>query len=445
MERLKITMERTRLWDRFKPYIFSAGEVGTKKPKPDPNVYRYALEQFRCDPRDAVVIEDSVFGVAAAKAAGARVIGFTGASHAWPGLADLLTEAGAETVVNRLADIPQGRRGLRALGRRRQLSAAPPLRCEAASQPSACRRPPSRAACGRDCEASLTGGPMKRVLACLAGAALLASATAAHADKAIIVLDASGSMWGQIGGEAKIAIARETLADGAQVGARRSRARLHGLWPPRQGKLRRHRADRAAGRRNRRLRSPTAANALSPKGKTPISDAVRQAAENLRYTEEKATVILITDGLETCDADPCAVATELEKAGVDFTAHVVGFGLSSEEGQQVACLAENTGGTVHLGRERRGPRRGADRDRRRDAAARTAAATAAEEPRPEKNLQVTSRPAADAEPFTGAETIRYDVYKATSDGDHEETGDRDQLRRTRVARRVRRCPPAPMS
>jgi HAD superfamily hydrolase (TIGR01509 family) len=107
MERLRMTMGRTRLWDRFRPYVYSAPEVGTKKPKPDPNVYRYALEQFQCDPRDAVVIEDSVFGVTAAKAAGARVIGFTGASHAWPGLADLLTEAGAETVVNRLTDVPK--------------------------------------------------------------------------------------------------------------------------------------------------------------------------------------------------------------------------------------------------------------------------------------------------------------------------------------------------
>ena len=100
-------MERTRLWDRFRPYIYSAPEVGTKRPKPDPNVYLYGLEQFGCAPRDAVVIEDSVFGVTAARQAGARVIGFTGASHAWPGLADLLTEAGAETVVNRLADVPK--------------------------------------------------------------------------------------------------------------------------------------------------------------------------------------------------------------------------------------------------------------------------------------------------------------------------------------------------
>ena len=106
-ERLKLTMERTRLWDRFRPYIYSAVEVGTRKAKPDPNVYRYAMEQFGAVPRETIVVEDSIFGVAAAKAAGARVVGFTGASHAWPGLAELLTEAGAETVIRRLADLPK--------------------------------------------------------------------------------------------------------------------------------------------------------------------------------------------------------------------------------------------------------------------------------------------------------------------------------------------------
>lgn len=106
-ERLKMTMGKTLLWDRFKPYIYSAPEVGTKKPKPDPNVYLYAMEQFGVSPRDAVVVEDSVFGVTAAKASGARVIGFTGGSHAWPGLGDLLTEAGAETVINKLIDLPK--------------------------------------------------------------------------------------------------------------------------------------------------------------------------------------------------------------------------------------------------------------------------------------------------------------------------------------------------
>ena len=55
-------------------------------------------------------------------------------------------------------------------------------------------------------------------------------------------------------------------------------------------------------------------------------------------------MILITDGLETCNADPCALARELEATGADFTTHVIGFGLSPEEGQQVACLADETGG-----------------------------------------------------------------------------------------------------
>ncbi len=105
-KRLRISLERTRLWDRFVPHIYSAVEVGDHQPKPAPNVYRHAIAQFGVDPRDTVVLEDSVFGVAAAKAAGARVIGFTGGAHSWSGHADRLTDAGAETVINRLADLP---------------------------------------------------------------------------------------------------------------------------------------------------------------------------------------------------------------------------------------------------------------------------------------------------------------------------------------------------
>jgi beta-phosphoglucomutase-like phosphatase (HAD superfamily) len=52
------------------------------------------------------VIEDSVHGVAAATAAGCRVVGFTGGGHTFPGHADALSEAGAETVISRLADFP---------------------------------------------------------------------------------------------------------------------------------------------------------------------------------------------------------------------------------------------------------------------------------------------------------------------------------------------------
>ena len=85
-------------------------------------------------------------------------------------------------------------------------------------------------------------------------------------------------------------------------------------------------------------------NRIQPKGKTPITDSVRLAAEELRYQEEKATVVLVSDGLETCEADPCALATELDQAGIDFTAHVVGFDLKNKDTSSLRCLAENTGG-----------------------------------------------------------------------------------------------------
>jgi HAD superfamily hydrolase (TIGR01509 family) len=105
--RLKLSLEKTGLWDRFRPYIYSAVEVGSKEPKPSPNVYAYAAQMFEIDPREMLVIEDSIFGIAAAKAAGARVVGFVGGRHSWPGHADLLTEAGAETVIRRLTDLPK--------------------------------------------------------------------------------------------------------------------------------------------------------------------------------------------------------------------------------------------------------------------------------------------------------------------------------------------------
>ncbi|MCX8281371.1 HAD family phosphatase [Phyllobacterium sp. 0TCS1.6C] len=103
---LKMMLEQSTLYELFAPHIFSAREVGTQKPKPAPDVFLYAAKQFEVDPRHAIVIEDSSHGVHAACAAGMRVIGFTGGSHTYPGHADRLTDAGAETVISRHKDLP---------------------------------------------------------------------------------------------------------------------------------------------------------------------------------------------------------------------------------------------------------------------------------------------------------------------------------------------------
>ncbi len=106
IERLRVSLERVGLWDRFRPYVFSARDVAEGREKPAPDVFLYAAGQLEESPGEAIVIEDSTTGVTGAVAAGMRVIGFTGASHSWPGHAEALMEAGALTVVNRLADVP---------------------------------------------------------------------------------------------------------------------------------------------------------------------------------------------------------------------------------------------------------------------------------------------------------------------------------------------------
>lgn len=105
-ERLEMELDHVGLWDRFRPYVYAAREVGSRKGKPAPDVFLHACEQFGVAPRQAIVIEDSVHGVAAASAAGCRVVGFTGGTHTYPGHAEALSEAGAETVISRLKDYP---------------------------------------------------------------------------------------------------------------------------------------------------------------------------------------------------------------------------------------------------------------------------------------------------------------------------------------------------
>lgn len=105
-ERLEVSLTKAGIWDRFRPYVFSAQAVGAGRGKPAPDVFLHAAKVFETSPDDAIVIEDSVPGVTGAVAAGMRVIGFTGASHSWPGHGEALMDAGALTVVRRLADVP---------------------------------------------------------------------------------------------------------------------------------------------------------------------------------------------------------------------------------------------------------------------------------------------------------------------------------------------------
>ncbi|CAN7200923.1 MULTISPECIES: HAD family hydrolase [Neorhizobium] len=104
--RLDVMLEKVGLKPYFAPHIYSAKDLGPDRVKPKPDIFLHAAEQFKVSPEKCLVIEDSTHGVHGAKAAGMRVVGFTGASHTYPSHADRLTDAGAETVISRMMDLP---------------------------------------------------------------------------------------------------------------------------------------------------------------------------------------------------------------------------------------------------------------------------------------------------------------------------------------------------
>ena len=148
-------------------------------------------------------------------------------------------------------------------------------------------------------------------------ATLFTSVMAEDTPRAVIIFDASGSMWGQIKGVSKIEIARDALKNvvkewnpdvelGLTVYGHRSKGDcndIETIIPV--GKIDKNRVIKTV-------------MSIKPKGKTPISRSMRKVADEIKYTEEKATIILISDGKETCDPDPCGTAKELEKEGIVF-------------------------------------------------------------------------------------------------------------------------------
>lgn len=86
-------------FDKSTP-IFTADQVAN--PKPDPALYLLAASELGCPPDSCLVVEDSVAGVTAARAAGMCVIGFVGASHVDAGQPARLLNAGAWRILEHM-------------------------------------------------------------------------------------------------------------------------------------------------------------------------------------------------------------------------------------------------------------------------------------------------------------------------------------------------------
>ena len=162
-----------------------------------------------------------------------------------------------------------------------------------------------------------------------------------------LILDASGSMWAKLGKSTRIEVAKEALnkiiddlseRKGIAVGLR-----VYG-----------HRTNDC---KDTKLEIPIGPldvkkmkkfiSGIKPKGKTPIAYSLEEAAGDFK-TDFKGSrvVILVTDGLESCNGDPCAAAKALAEKGIVSKIHVVGFGMDKKSVSQLECIVKPSGGLL---------------------------------------------------------------------------------------------------
>jgi hypothetical protein len=179
--------------------------------------------------------------------------------------------------------------------------------------------------------------------------ALLSASTPLQAQDAkpniLMILDSSRSMWGQIDGINKVVSARTVIGE---VAPRLEQDANFGLvaYGHRQ----------TAGCRDVQLVLPLGANkaekiksvvgGIKPKGSTPIATAMTEGAKAAGASKQKASIILIFDGLDNCKGDPCATAAKLKKSSKDLTIHAIAFDRKEKAAlEALRCVADNTGGT----------------------------------------------------------------------------------------------------
>ncbi|QRF68528.1 vWA domain-containing protein [Ponticoccus alexandrii] len=162
----------------------------------------------------------------------------------------------------------------------------------------------------------------------------------------VLVFDASGSMWNRVEGDlSRIEVARDVMGEYFQTRDATIPLSVIAYGHNRRGdcgdiEVVSAMAQDAPADLERRLR------ALMPRGMTPLTDSLALARGQIPQSAEAADIILVTDGLETCEGDPCALAAELAAEGIDIRAHVVGFGLSRSELEGLSCITDQTGGLM---------------------------------------------------------------------------------------------------
>jgi len=83
-------------------------------------------------------------------------------------------------------------------------------------------------------------------------------------------------------------------------------------------------------------------------GMTPLAASLDLAKDDFVYDASRInSIVLLSDGIETCGGDPCQLVEDLKAEGINFTIHVIGLDVDDPTRQQLMCIARAGGGKYH--------------------------------------------------------------------------------------------------
>lgn len=171
-----------------------------------------------------------------------------------------------------------------------------------------------------------------------------------------LILDASGSMWQKLDGRFRIEIAKEVLTEAIRdyiPAGTPTALRVFGNREPNSC-----RTDLEIKLQALNPESAAATiNAINPQSlaKTPIAASLAKIESDLRSAEGSKTVVLVTDGKETCEGQPEDVIRKMRDKGIDITLNIVGFAIGDAALEQsFADWAELGGGRYFSANDKQG-------------------------------------------------------------------------------------------
>lgn len=158
-----------------------------------------------------------------------------------------------------------------------------------------------------------------------------------------IILDSSGSMWGELPDKSrKVETAKKVLKEyvagdfeGYELAFRVYGHREKGNCQDSELLIPFGEPDEVISELTESIDS------IKPLGKTPITYSLQQALSD--FGDKQGEIILISDGIETCDADPCELVREWSEKEIKIKVHVVGLGLDEKSKTAMQCISDAAG------------------------------------------------------------------------------------------------------